>query len=180
MAVIHVIASRSAIVVCALFFARRRRSPPPRKRRSCWCRIEQFTTSRLARRAITPRSRRCAGASSTTSTATLARAIRCNFARSRSSTPARARSPPATCAPPPGKAATPSASNSARRISSIRISSTRSTAMPSMAPAPPPSISPSRSEGARHRRRRGVSDPAYGADHRGGARRQGLARLSGV
>ena len=56
---------------------------------------------------------------------------------------ARARYRPATCARPPGKAATPSASSSPRRISSTRTSSTRSTGAPSTAPAPPPSISSS-------------------------------------
>ena len=122
-----------------------------------------------------------AAAFSTISAAMPATAIRWNSARSPSSTPAKARYRPAICARRPGKAPTPRASNSPRRISSIRTSSIPSTAMPSMTPPRRRSISTSRS---RKRldldRRRRVSDRAHGARDRGRARRQDHSRFSGL
>ena len=99
------------VLVCAarLRVAPVASAPVKRKRRrSCWRRTGRSTTSRSAARAIPRKSRRCAGAFSTISTAMPARAIRCNSAKSPSSIPARAKCPPAICARPPGKAATPS------------------------------------------------------------------------
>ena len=102
------------------------RSVPPKRRSRrqirLWssCRIARSTTSRSARCAAIHRSPASPAASSTISTAMPARAIRSNSARCRNSTTAKARSRPATCARPPGRAPTPKASNSPRRISSIK------------------------------------------------------------
>ncbi len=93
--------------------------PLRRTRPSCWCRIGRSTTCRSGKPAATRRLPASAAASSTISAAMPAKAIRWISAKSPSSIPAKARYRPAICARRLGRAPTPRASNSLRRISSI-------------------------------------------------------------
>ncbi len=150
-------------------------------RRSRSFRTGRSTILRLARRAAIRRSPASAAASSTISTATPARAIRWNSARFPNSTPAKAKSRPAICARPHGKAPTPRTSNSRRRILSTKtlVGFGR---RPCRARCRQDG-GRSRQAGAkksRSRRRRGVSDRAHGARDQCRARRQEHSRFSGL